>query len=97
MIATIALLAWPVIALILFMVMSAQRATVWTILGGYLLLPFSVILVDLPGIPELDKSNIPSLAALLQVAERLCHQRAHHRLAVGPVRDPGGQWRADRH
>ena len=65
MIATIALLAWPVIALILFTVMSPQRATVWTILGGYLLLPAGVILVDLPGMPELDKSNIPSIAALL--------------------------------
>lgn len=63
MIAYGALLAWPVISLGLFMFMSAGRATIWTILAGYLLLPVSANF-DFPGVPAFDKSSIPSLTAL---------------------------------
>lgn len=65
MIAKIALMAWPLVSLILFMVMTPQRALIWTLLGGYLLLPANFILIDLPGVPEFDKTLIPSMAALL--------------------------------
>jgi hypothetical protein len=64
MIANIALLGWPVVTLILYMLMPAGRATIWTLLGGYLLLPV-VVSFDFPGLPALNKETIPSLTALL--------------------------------
>lgn len=63
MIALAALILWPVVALFLYMSMPVGRATIWTILGGYLLLPIMTSF-DFPGIPSLDKSSIPSLAAM---------------------------------
>ncbi|MBN8820106.1 MAG: hypothetical protein J0I80_15445 [Sphingomonas sp.] len=63
MIAQAALLIWPIVSLIMFMMMPAWRATIWTILGGYLLLPISTAF-DFPGIPPLDKMSIPNLVAL---------------------------------
>ena len=59
-----ALLAWPVISLILFLMMPASRAMIWTLLAGYLLLPVGVGF-DAPGVPPLDKSSIPSVAAMV--------------------------------
>jgi len=59
-----ALIVWPLVALVLFMSMSAGRATVWTLLAGYLLLPERVAF-DFPGVPALDKSTIPNLTALV--------------------------------
>ncbi|MCW2339025.1 hypothetical protein M2337_003258 [Sphingobium sp. B2D3A] len=58
------LILWPLVALVLYMTMSAGRATIWTLLAGYLLLPRGVAF-DLPGIPAFDKSTIPSLAAFV--------------------------------
>jgi hypothetical protein len=58
-----ALLLWPVVALGLFMLLPAGRATIWTLLAGYLLLPISTAF-DYSGVPALDKSSIPSLVAL---------------------------------
>ena len=37
--ATLALLAWPLVALWLYQTRPVSQATLWTILGGYLLLP----------------------------------------------------------
>lgn len=59
-----ALIIWPLVALILFITLPAGRAVIWTILGGYLLLPISISF-DLPALPALDKSTLPNLAALL--------------------------------
>jgi hypothetical protein len=64
MIAYGALIAWPVVALALYLSLPAGRATIWTLLGGYLLLPV-ITNFDFPGIPPLDKTTIPSLAALI--------------------------------
>jgi hypothetical protein len=58
------LIIWPLVALFLFMTMSAGRASIWTLLAGYLLLPVGVDF-DFPGIPALDKSTIPNLAVLI--------------------------------
>ncbi|MCW2368695.1 hypothetical protein [Sphingobium sp. B11D3D] len=58
------LILWPLVALVLYMTMAAGRATIWTLLAGYLLLPRGVAF-DLPGIPAFDKSTIPSLAAFV--------------------------------
>lgn len=58
------LIIWPLVALVLYMTMPAGRATIWTLLAGYLLLPQGINF-DFPGVPALDKSTIPNLAALV--------------------------------
>jgi hypothetical protein len=62
--ATIALLSWPLVALWLFRALPLNQAIVWTILGGLLLLPVGAAVKLAPGIPQLDKISIPSLAAV---------------------------------
>lgn len=59
-----ALLLWPLVALHLYSRLPIGRATLWTILGGFLLLP-SQIVIKFPMIPTFDKSSIPNLAAML--------------------------------
>ncbi|MHB8885740.1 MAG: hypothetical protein ACYC5H_11820 [Methylovirgula sp.] len=61
--ATFALLAWPVFALWLFRTRPIAKAILWTVLGGLLLLPVGMGIKIAPGIPQLDKDTIPSLAA----------------------------------
>ena len=57
-----ALLSWPLVAGVLFSRLDRQRAMIWTLFAGYLLLPM-LVAIDLPAFPGLDKSVIPSLAA----------------------------------
>lgn len=59
-----ALLIWPVVSLCLYSRLSVSQATLWTILGGYLLLPID-LQIKFKMIPAFDKSTIPSLAALI--------------------------------
>lgn len=63
--ATFALLAWPLVALWLYQTRPVNQATLWTILGAYLLLPVGAGIKLAEGIPQLDKTSIPNLAALL--------------------------------
>ena len=56
------LLIWPVVCLVLFRRLSLERAIIWSILGGYLLLPPRASF-DLPLVPALDKFSIASLSA----------------------------------
>ena len=56
--------SWPMIALWLYQTRSVSRATIWTILGGFLLLPVGAG-IKFQGIPGLDKVSIPNLAALV--------------------------------
>jgi hypothetical protein len=58
------LLIWPVACLVLFRRLAFERALVWSLLGGYLLLP-PLAAFDLPLVPALDKYSIPSLSVLL--------------------------------
>ena len=60
------LLIWPLVALVLYRRLPADRALIWTVLAGYLLLP-PLVVIDLPVVPDLDKASIPSLAALFMV------------------------------
>ena len=53
--ATLALLAWPFVALWLYQTRPVNQATLWTILGGYLLLPVGASIKIAEGIPQLDK------------------------------------------
>ena len=41
--AYLVLAAWPCVALVLFRRLPVERALIWTLLGGYLVLPLSLI------------------------------------------------------
>src|SRR5262252_310816 len=62
--ATLALLAWPVVVIVLYQTRPVGEATLWAILGGYLLLPVGAS-IKFEMIPQFDKVSIPNLAALL--------------------------------
>ena len=62
--AYVALVSWPLVALYLYRRLSVAQATIWTILGGYLLLPVGVDM-KIPMIPDFTKSSIANLSALL--------------------------------
>ena len=61
--ATTALLIWPVATLILFSVLPLNRAILWTIMAGQLLLPAGAY-IKFEGIPQFDKISIPNLCLL---------------------------------
>lgn len=65
--AYVILLAWPAVVIILFRQFPLHKAMIWSILGGFLLLPMRTA-IDLPVIPALDKVLIPSLAAFVMCA-----------------------------
>ncbi|MFN3937270.1 MAG: hypothetical protein ACK4KW_06800 [Gemmobacter sp.] len=77
------LLGWPLVVLVLFRRMPAERALIWSILGGYLLLP-PVAQIDLPMIPAFDKMSIPALSAFL-----VCTLVLGHRIGLLPATWPG--------
>lgn len=62
--AYVMLLAWPLVAVVLYTKLDPARALIWTILGGYLLLP-PVVAIDFPVVPDLRKESIPNLMALV--------------------------------
>ena len=63
-IAYLALIIWPIIAIILYRKKELVPATFWTIAGGYLLLPVGVEF-DFPLIPSMNKESMPPLMAFL--------------------------------
>lgn len=60
--ALVALLAWPVVVMVMFRRMPLERALIWSILGGYMVLP-QLTQIDPPAIPAFDKVTIPNLTA----------------------------------
>lgn len=52
--------SWPFVTLVMYLRMKPQSAVIWSILAGYMLLPQGMVL-DLPGVPGLDKYSIPPL------------------------------------
>ncbi|MDK3019169.1 hypothetical protein [Pseudodonghicola flavimaris] len=62
--AMLMLLCWPLVCIVMVKRMPPERAVIWCILGGYLLLP-PVANFDLPLIPAMDKESIPNLMAFL--------------------------------
>lgn len=61
-IAYAALLIWPLVIVVMFRKMSPERAFIWAILGGYMVLP-ELTEFNLPAIPAFDKTSIPNLTA----------------------------------
>jgi len=60
----VALFSWPVVTLFLYQRMTTVKATLWSILGAYLILPARVN-VDFPMIPPLNKMVISSVSAFM--------------------------------
>jgi len=67
LIAYFALLIWPAVTIYLYSLFPVGQATLWAILGGYLLLPVGTQ-IKFPMVPALDKNSIPSVAALIGCA-----------------------------
>ena len=63
-IAYLALFIWPVVAILLFRLLPLQKALVWTIIGGYLLLPTATY-IKFPMLPPIDKTMVASVPSLL--------------------------------
>jgi hypothetical protein len=61
---TFALIFWPVVAFYLYQTKPVNQATLWTILGGFLLLPVGAA-IKFEMVPQFDKVSIPNLAALI--------------------------------
>ncbi|MGL4236943.1 hypothetical protein [Tabrizicola sp.] len=66
-IAYLALFSWPIVALVLFRLLPLQKALVWAIVGGHLLLP-SATYIKLPMLPAIDKTLVTAVSALLLCA-----------------------------
>jgi hypothetical protein len=64
------LLVWPLVVWQLYQRLDAGRALIWTVLGGYLILP-PLARIDFPVVPDLDKDTIPALSALAITAMML--------------------------
>ena len=62
-IAYLMLFVWPVISGQFWQRMDPGRALIWTVLGGYLIMP-PLTAINLPILPDLDKATIPNLLAL---------------------------------
>ena len=62
--AYVALFGWPAVCLVFFSRLPLEKAVIWSLLGGYMLLPSSLE-VDAPLLPPVDKISITALATLL--------------------------------
>jgi hypothetical protein len=52
------------VCIVLFVRLPVEKAAIWSLLGGYLLLP-SGTTVDLPLLPPIDKTSIPAVSAFV--------------------------------
>ena len=60
--AYLVLLGSPIAAVLLFRFLSLERALVWTVIGGHLILPSSTF-IKFPMIPTIDRALIPAVSA----------------------------------
>jgi len=67
--AYVALYAWPAVCVLLFVMLPVEKAAIWSLLAGYLLLP-SATSIDVALLPPLDKYSIPALSTFLLCAMR---------------------------
>lgn len=56
---------WPVVTVVMFRRLPVERAFIWSLLGGYLILPPPPAAFDFPLMPPLTKDSLPSLATFL--------------------------------
>ncbi len=59
-----ALLAWPLVTLLLFRVLPAVEALLWTVLGAQMFLP-EMTAFKVATLPQIDKNSIASVCALV--------------------------------
>lgn len=78
------LLAWPAVAVALFRILPRAEALIWTILGGYLVLPVATAL-DAPMLPPIDKTTVPALAAMAICLLSRRHRAPRGWLPEGPA------------
>ncbi len=71
--AYLALILWPVVAVMICRRMPLERAVIWSVLLPYLFLPPSVA-IDFPLIPQLDKVSIPGASSFLILTLMLGHR-----------------------
>jgi hypothetical protein len=106
--AYVALFSWPFVVFVLFRSMSRASALIWSILGGYLLLPYGVG-INPPVLPTIDKTLIPALSAAVMcvfaadaargsASERAPYtrQRAVVSTRPGPVPQPHTRAKAEK-
>lgn len=72
------LMIWPLACVLLCRRLPAERAIIWCILGGYLLLPPAAGF-DLPLVPDMNKLSIPNISAFL-----LCVFYLKRRVSIWP-------------
>ncbi|WP_288356594.1 hypothetical protein [uncultured Cycloclasticus sp.] len=60
------ILLWPLLAIYIYRAQSIQVATLWVIIGGFMLLPVKTS-INLPMIPAMGKESIPVLSSLIGV------------------------------
>lgn len=60
--AYIVLFSWPLVVFLQFRILPRSEALCWSIIGGYLALPFGVG-INPPVLPTFDKTLIPALSA----------------------------------
>ena len=65
--AYLVLLSWPLVAVLLFRLLSLERALVWTLISGHLLLP-STTMIKFPMLPAIDRSFVTAVSALVLCA-----------------------------
>ncbi|KPQ19500.1 MAG: O-antigen ligase like membrane protein [Rhodobacteraceae bacterium HLUCCA24] len=63
--AQLMLLIWPLVMIVLFRKLPADRAIVWGMIGAYLILPPAPAGFDFPLLPPLTKDTMPALVALV--------------------------------
>jgi len=62
--ASIVLLSWPIVALVLYFRLGPLRGLIWTFLIGYLFLP-EALSFDLPGLPPYQKRTAIGVSCLI--------------------------------
>jgi len=72
--AYLVLLSFPLFAVVLFRLLPLQRALIWTLLSGHLLMPSSMH-IKIPMLPLIDRSLVPALSALVLCALLAPRQR----------------------
>ena len=88
--AWVILFGWPIVVFLLFRKLPRVEALIWSVVAGYLLLPFGVE-VKIKMIPTFDKDLIPILAAGLMLLVVPAEGLRRLRAAPAPVPHAEGQ------